>query len=213
MVPPELPIELSLAVNSSVLSLTKLGVFCTEPFRIPFAGKVEVACFDKTGTLTSDNLVIEGVATKGGSTKPEPLSSLNSETIQTLATCHALVTLDDGTVVGDPLEKVTLKWIDWDLNKDVIVPRKSSNSTGLRGVKIFHRFHFSSALKRMSVVAGYADGLQTEYFAAVKGAPEIMKTMVKAEILLDTSTSSIISSIRLSVVVHVFSTLFILTVC
>lgn len=123
VVPPELPIELSLAVNSSVLSLTRLGVFCTEPFRIPFAGKVEICCFDKTGTLTSDNLIIEGVATKGGSTKPEPVNNLGPEALQTLAACHSLVTLEDGTVVGDPLEKVTLKWIDWDINKDVVVPK------------------------------------------------------------------------------------------
>ncbi len=177
VVPPELPIELSLAVNSSVLSLTRLGVFCTEPFRIPFAGKVEICCFDKTGTLTSDNLVIEGVAnTKASSTKkPESAINLEPETLQTLAACHSLVTLEDGAVVGDPLEKVTLKWIDWDINKDVVVPKKTST---IKGIKVFHRFHFSSALKRMSVVAGYSEGLETEYFAAVKGAPEVMKVMV-----------------------------------
>ena len=57
-----------------------------------------------------------------------------------------------------------------------MIPKKGK----LPGMKIFHRYHFSSALKRMSVVAGYTlPGMtDTTYIATVKGAPETLKPMV-----------------------------------
>jgi cation-transporting ATPase 13A1 len=43
------------------------------------------------------------------------------ETTLCLAAAHALVRLDDGTVVGDPMEKTTLEALDWKLSKGAFV--------------------------------------------------------------------------------------------
>ena len=127
------------------------------------------------------------------------VSEVPLETLHTMATCQTLVNLDD-ELIGDPLEKATLQAIDWTLTKnDVVICKKpnkiaasaaSSNSSSSKtstsssssiGWKIYQRFHFSSALKRMSVIAGHTrpGSADTNYIATCKGAPEILKSMIR----------------------------------
>lgn len=124
------------------------------------------------------------------------VQNLPMETLHTLATCHTLVNMDE-ELIGDPLEKVTLQAIEWTLTKgDVVIAKKpkitaitssaSSASAQLSksnamGWKIYQRFYFSSALKRMSVIAGHTKpgSVDTTYIATCKGAPEVLKSMIK----------------------------------
>ena len=121
VVPPDLPMQLSLAVNYSIITMIKKSIFCTEPFRIPNAGKVNICCFDKTGTLTQNDLIIKGVvavnlpnvsnwAPKSGTLVDQKIIPLNEvhkhskEALTVLGGCHTLA-MADGNLVGDPIEK------------------------------------------------------------------------------------------------------------
>lgn len=198
VVPPELPMELSLAVNTSLAALSKLAIFCTEPFRIPYGGRIDVACFDKTGTLTGEDLVVEGIAGLG-LTDPElkdkkeadgahsdmvTVTQAGIETQLVLATAHALVKLDEGEIVGDPMEKATLASLGWGLGHNDILASRNKNDSTQGMVQIKRRFQFSSALKRQSSVATVNGISKTGKkirgtFVGVKGAPEtIMKMLV-----------------------------------
>lgn len=198
VVPPELPMELSLAVNTSLAALSKLAIFCTEPFRIPYGGRIDIACFDKTGTLTGEDLVVEGIAglgladsdvvdkkeADGAHSTMVSVTEAGIETQLVLATAHALVKLDEGDIVGDPMEKATLSSLGWALGRNDILASRNKNSGTQGTVQIKRRFQFSSALKRQSSVA-MVNGISKSgkkvrgTFVGVKGAPEtIMKMLV-----------------------------------
>jgi len=174
VVPPELPMEISLAVNHSLLALHRIGIYCTEPFRIPFAGRLRSCCFDKTGTLTSDDMVVQGVAAVprpgaaagggggdggDGGEGGERDAVLSSELVRALevpeatslvlAGCQQLV-LVDGQLLGDPMERAAMQAVGWQFaSEGVCVCRLPGRRTSLR---VLQRFPFSSELKRSSTV-------------------------------------------------------------
>ncbi|OCK84310.1 hypothetical protein K432DRAFT_422697 [Lepidopterella palustris CBS 459.81] len=203
VVPPELPMELSLAVNTSLAALSRYAIFCTEPFRIPFAGRVDVACFDKTGTLTGEDLVVDGIAglslgqqgakaeSDGAQTEVTPVTDVGTETTLVLASAHALVKLDEGEIVGEPMEKATLSSLGWNLGAhDTLTSKHAATSKGAASathadlVQIRRRFQFSSALKRQSSVATVLVTNKKTHrkikstFVGVKGAPETIRNML-----------------------------------
>jgi len=181
VVPPELPMELSLAVSNSLRRLHELQIWCTEPYRVPFAGKVDICAFDKTGTLTSEAFVVRGIAGLGerpfarGDALPPLLVSPKDAPVETayvLAGCHSLTNLNDN-VFGDPLEKTAVRAVGWEVASG---GKSRSRKGGTSSSTCAKTFHFESALKRMGVVADLRGEMQGHH-ALVKGAPDVMREL------------------------------------
>jgi len=183
VVPPELPMYLALTVNYTLIELQKMKIFCTEPFRVPYCGKVSVCCFDKTGTLTSDKLVLKGIAGNGASKsdsldvlkKVKKVGDCDSNLHIILAGCHSLVAVKDA-VVGDPVEDLALKELDWKYNHLT----ETTQSRDYKRVEILSRFQFTSDKKRMSTIVAYEDGSsgKKKHYVVAKGAPEVLQPLM-----------------------------------
>lgn len=199
VVPPELPLELSMAVSTSLGALTRQGIFCTEPFRIPMSGKIDTCCFDKTGTLTTEKVTIKGLVTnlmgnkssKDKNTKCiagipicEPHLAKTNVTIA-LAGCNNVSSINKRTskkdstkvdnscdMVGDPLEIAVLESMGWRPSGHNTI--KDCNSA--KSINVLHRYPFSAALKRMCTVVRPAD--TNKSYVCVKGAPEIVSRLL-----------------------------------
>nr|CCA15951.1 Ptype ATPase (PATPase) Superfamily putative [Albugo laibachii Nc14] len=192
VIPAELPMQTAMAVNSALLSLVKLSIFCTEPFRISLAGKVDICLFDKTGTLTTDQLTAIGVVcddddatrSKGASNIKGhvPMASASLDTSLVLAGCHSLVQID-GKLIGDPVEEASIRAVDFEYDTQnrryCPNPGKERHWDGKVechgkdvAIDILHRNHFASKLQRMSVLARVHLGSKTCIRSLVKGSPE-----------------------------------------
>ena len=196
--------QMALAVNNSLITLMKLHIFCTEPFRVPIAGKLDSCLFDKTGTLTTDELVAVGVCEpaklkiddgKEGDDEKflTPMNQTTNEAALVLAGCHSLVFIE-GETTGDPLESAALKAMRWELSKSSgnAIPSASTEkkaagkvislkSTGdqVSEVEVLTRHHFSSKLQRMSCVVRLPASKKS--FSVLKGSPEAVGRLLSSK--------------------------------
>lgn len=189
VVPPELPMQLALAVNTSLIALVRNMVFCTEPYRIPFAGKIDICCFDKTGTITTDSINAAGVAlppqkqteevdTTAVTYKMVPVVEGSVDASLILSSCHSLVYVDN-ELIGDPLELAALEAADWMYGRSETCVPKRGGASSVSG-KIVRRFRFASALQRMSVITVVGGGTtRTGPRVCVKGSPEAIESLLK----------------------------------
>jgi cation-transporting ATPase 13A1 len=106
-----------------------------------------------------------------------PVTEVSRDTTLTLAAAHALVLLEDGTLVGDPMEKTTLNALDWKLAKGDNLSPNAKDVKHKFQINIRRRYQFSSALKRMSTLSAVTDSAGRKWVVAVKGAPETLKGM------------------------------------
>ncbi|CAJ1358711.1 unnamed protein product [Effrenium voratum] len=111
VVPPSLPMQMAFAVNTALMSLLRSGIYCTEPFRVPYAGRVTHCFFDKTGTLTSDQMVAVGMVNPS-TNKEVPVKDASQMACVVLSGCHSLIEVDK-KLLGDPIEVAALRGIGW----------------------------------------------------------------------------------------------------
>lgn len=187
-IPPDLPVQMSISVNYSLLSLSKINIFCTEPFRIPYAGSISVCCFDKTGTLTSEKYELIGVDEMRQDT-PEVVGSngvvgnmliepqkFDIHTHLILGGCHSLVSAPGGKLVGDSLEETAFKKLNFSFVLSTQEHKRTSSvNIANNKVKMYieRTFHFSSELSRMTCIVRPIHGLSGPY-SVMKGAPNVV---------------------------------------
>eukprot|EP00053_Salpingoeca_punica_P019510 m.197814 g.197814 ORF g.197814 m.197814 type:complete len:1363 (+) comp17670_c0_seq2:1993-6081(+) len=192
VVPPDLNMQLALAINSSVMILRKMNVVCTEPFRIPLAGKVDSTMFDKTGTITTDELVPMGIVvpscSKAVSTDADLVAMVKApkEIGLVLAGCHSLMNIK-GKASGDPLEVAAFQAVRWRIDDTdgalFPPPGVEAHPDWIRSsepkLKVLHRYHFASKLQRMStVVKLHTSTEKPVHMVLVKGSAEMIASLL-----------------------------------
>eukprot|EP00929_Paragymnodinium_shiwhaense_P063107 TRINITY_DN31547_c1_g1_i1.p1 TRINITY_DN31547_c1_g1~~TRINITY_DN31547_c1_g1_i1.p1 ORF type:complete len:1007 (+),score=309.22 TRINITY_DN31547_c1_g1_i1:2185-5205(+) len=154
VVPRSLPMTMAVAVNTALMTLVRAGVFCTEPHRVPYAGKLTHCLFDKTGTITTDTLSLEGIMNAScldlATGKVLQEKDQNNKTVATtdnldrngltdvqhalpggelvLGACHSIVSVEGQGLLGDPIEIAGLRSVGWTFEPADAIAKPSSVS-------------------------------------------------------------------------------------
>ncbi|KYO40009.1 putative cation-transporting ATPase 13A2 isoform A [Alligator mississippiensis] len=206
-VPPALPAALTTGIIYTQRRLKNKGIFCISPQRINMCGQLNLFCFDKTGTLTEDGLDLLGVVPAEGNRFQEVHSFASGQTLPwgpvcgAMVSCHSLVLLE-GRTQGDPLDLKMFEATGWELEESggdhaagggsvhttMIKPGPKAGQVPVRGMAILHHFPFTSALRRMSVIAQEIGGAQHVF---MKGAPETVAEFCRPETVPSQLTSEL----------------------
>ena len=176
-IPPALPLAMTIGITFAMHRLKQQNIVCIAPSAINAAGSVSVVCCDKTGTLTEDSMKFHG-ALSGDNHSFDKFTRSKADLpvglLSTLSCCQSL-TVIDGEVVGDPQESSLFKEMDLQFEEEngrrrIVVPGKT--------LEVVQMFYFSSALKRMGVVA--LDPTTGVHCLYMKGAPEIIRKLCQS---------------------------------
>lgn len=151
IVPCELPLELSMSINSCVSQLLTNKIYVVEPSKLENAGDIDIICLDKTGTITEDSLIIKGIW----------LSNKEDErSIEVLSACHDLISINN-ELLGDPIDKAISEHLETKIMNNIT---KYEN----KSIEILKRYQFTSEKKTQSCLILIDDKM----YYVMKGARE-----------------------------------------
>jgi cation-transporting P-type ATPase 13A2 len=188
-VPPALPLILTVGVGFSLQRLKKNMIYCINPERLNYAGRLDTMCWDKTGTITVPQLQFDGVYKYPDSTEPLNFSEqsvivqpMSLERVMTV--CHG-ISRSGGKLCGHSLDLESFKQTGWDLSLDhpdsiryhglslnvtaIVHPRNTTHNT----IYLLQRYEFDAHLQRSSVISFSPNDSTPVLFT--KGSPEAMK--------------------------------------
>ncbi|EFC46286.1 predicted protein [Naegleria gruberi] len=182
VIPPALPIAIATTLSFAIYRLRFWNIFCIAPQRISLSGIVKKLVFDKTNTLTCDHLELHHVIqsnhldTNSGELLENPNSPVGDIMHWAMSTCHELTLLQNGQLVGDPLdikifEATPFKFIEDHPTSGHSQVQSENEETSFEILKIFP---FKSSLQRMSVIVKHQSG---KIFCFTKGSGEMIKQL------------------------------------